>query len=474
MMSSFNAFKFVEEIHILKRLAIVAVIFFLMTVLHYSTLIRESDASVFSITLLGFMLILSYNLGRILVRFHLPKLTIYMISGLLCGPFITGFVTHEVISNLKFVDNLALSLIAFIAGGEMRLNDLMRLKKTLVGISAYETIYVMILCTAVFALCSPFIGFMSGQSWLFVGCVSLLVGTVLVANSPAVTIGIIGEYGSKGDLTEAVLGTVVLKDIIVIVLFAAVFGAVSVFIAPNTVVDFRSIFLHVSYEIIVSVFVGVAMGGLIWLYLRYVGEQNVLFILGAAFMSYELAVHYELEVLLIGLSAGFVVQNFTKQGEELIRRTEQSLPVVYPVFFSIAGAKMNLEALMSMWFLALALVAVRLVGIYYGSRTGARLSKSPAAVQKYAWMGLVSQAGVALGFAIVIGRRFPEWGTQLETLIIAVVGINQLAGPVFLKYALEKAGEIPKSAEETTTIINLALDDEEIRNEESEVVMGGS
>ena len=89
-------------------------------------------------------------------------------------------------------------------------------------------------------------------------------------------------------------------------------------------------------------------------------------------------------------------------------------------------------------------------------------------------MGLVSQAGVALGFAIVIGRRFPEWGTQLETLIIAVVGINQLAGPVFLKYALEKAGEIPKSAEETTTIINLALDDEEIRNEESEVVMGGS
>ncbi|MBX7153088.1 cation:proton antiporter [bacterium] len=452
-----DASKFTEEIHIIKRIAIVVVIFFIMTLLHYSTLINESDPAVFSITLLGFMLILSYNLGKILSRLKLPKLTIYILTGILCGPFVTGFVSQEVVANLKFVDNLALSMIAFIAGGEMRFGELKKMRKLLIGISFYETMYVLFSITIAFFLLHPFISFTAGQSWLFVGIVSLLMGSMLIANSPAVTIGIIGEYRSKGHLTDTVLGTVVLKDIIVIVVFAIIASFASTQLLPDATFDLVPFVSKLGYEILGSIGLGIAIGLLVWLYMRFIMEQTVLFIVGIAFASFELAHYFHLEVLLVGVTAGFYVQNFTRQGQKLIANIEESLPVIYPIFFSIAGAKLDLMALQSMWFIALVLVAVRMVGIYMGVKAGSRSDGATKEIRQYAWMGLVSQAGVALGLAVVVERTYPEWGGVLQTIVISVIGINQLIGPVLLKYALEKAGDLQSSSKMAETLIRLKI-----------------
>ena len=56
------------------------------------------------------------------------------------------------------------------------------------------------------------------------------------------------------------------------------------------------------------------------------------------------------------------------------------------------------------------------------------------------WSGFLSQAGVTIGIASLIERRF-EWGRHLETLVLAVVAINQLIGPVLLKWLLDRKGE---------------------------------
>lgn len=452
--------RYSEEIHVLKRIAIVVVIFFLMTTLHYSTLINESDPAVFSITLLGFMLILSYNVGKILSRFRLPKLTIYIITGILCGPYLTGFVSQEVIHNLKFVDNLALTLIAFIAGGEMRYGELRKLSRILFRITTLETIYVFILVSAAFFTVAPWLGWTGERDWIFAVVVSMLMGAMLIANSPAVTIGIIGEYRSRGILTETVLGTVVLKDIVVIIVFSCMTSFASSMLLTTSYFTWWPFISDLTYKILGSILMGMAVGILVWLYMRYVGEQSVLFIIGVAFMSYELATYFHFEVLLLGVTAGFWVQNFSRQGETLINHTEESLPVVYPVFFSIAGAKLNLIALQDMWAVALLLVGVRLYGIWAGTRQGSISGGGPDQVTRYAWFGLISQAGVALGLAVIVDRTFPEWGGYVQTLVISVVAINQIIGPVFLKYALEKAGEIPQEAETAAeTLIRLRLGD---------------
>jgi hypothetical protein len=58
------------------------------------------------------------------------------------------------------------------------------------------------------------------------------------------------------------------------------------------------------------------------------------------------------------------------------------------------------------------------------------------------WLGLISQAGTALGLAQLARHAFPEWGVSLETLIVAMIGVHEVAGPICLRAALRRAGEL--------------------------------
>jgi Trk K+ transport system NAD-binding subunit len=56
-------------------------------------------------------------------------------------------------------------------------------------------------------------------------------------------------------------------------------------------------------------------------------------------------------------------------------------------------------------------------------------------------MPYVTQAGVGLGLAIEVSAEFPLWGTEFATIVIAVIVLNQFAGPPLFKWALSKVGE---------------------------------
>jgi Trk K+ transport system NAD-binding subunit len=56
-------------------------------------------------------------------------------------------------------------------------------------------------------------------------------------------------------------------------------------------------------------------------------------------------------------------------------------------------------------------------------------------------MPYVTQAGVALGLTTLIVAEFPEWGYEFQTVIIAIIVINQLVGPPLFKLAINYVGE---------------------------------
>jgi CBS domain-containing protein len=64
-------------------------------------------------------------------------------------------------------------------------------------------------------------------------------------------------------------------------------------------------------------------------------------------------------------------------------------------------------------------------------------------VKKYLGMCLFAQGGVAIGLSILAGHRFD---TEISSIVILVVActtfVVQLAGPVFVKHAVKKAGEV--------------------------------
>ncbi len=61
-------------------------------------------------------------------------------------------------------------------------------------------------------------------------------------------------------------------------------------------------------------------------------------------------------------------------------------------------------------------------------------------------MPYVTQAGVGLGLAIEVSSEFPLWGGEFATIVIAVIVLNQFAGPPLFKWALNKVGESHKRA----------------------------
>ena len=65
---------------------------------------------------LGFALIAAALSGALLERFGLPRVTGYLLFGMVCGPYIANIITRPMARELQLINGLAVVLIAFIAG----------------------------------------------------------------------------------------------------------------------------------------------------------------------------------------------------------------------------------------------------------------------------------------------------------------------------------------------------------------------
>jgi hypothetical protein len=62
-------------------------------------------------------------------------------------------------------------------------------------------------------------------------------------------------------------------------------------------------------------------------------------------------------------------------------------------------------------------------------------------------MGLVSQAGVAIGLAAIVADAYPVRGAALRGLLLALIAVNETAGPILFRRALQSAGEASPARE---------------------------
>ena len=187
------------------------------------------------------------------------------------------------------------------------------------------------------------------------------------------------------------------------------------------------------------------VGGFFGLYLKYVGRELTLILLGLCVLLAIASAALHLELVLSALAAGLVVENIvSSEGNELKEAVERSALPVLIVFFAAAGASLQLDALATIGWLALGLAALRLILIRKATAIGTKLAGLTDIPDNLIWMGLISQAGVTLGLATIVATEFPGWGSEIRTLIVALTGLHVLVGPVIFRSALSKAGEIGK------------------------------
>lgn len=427
------------------NIVVLVVVFLLMLFLKSSVPASFSNPDQSSSLAFGFIMIFAFLIGKRISRLQLPQITGFILAGLLCGPFVLKLLTIGEVKDLQLLDGLALSLIALTAGGEI---EVKRLKGSLRAISSIILFQTIIIITGfiIFGFVSrSFFPFFSEKTVVEVIALSLLLGTLATATSPSTTIAIITESKAKGKYTDLILDTAVLKDFLVIILFAFFLSFSKSLISPAQAFD-TAFLLDILSEIGGSVLLGIAVGIGIILYLRYIEKEIAIFILGVAFLTYQVSQSLGWHPLLVCLLAGFLVKNLSSHGESLILAIERSSLPVFIIFFAISGASIDLGALERSGLLALIFVIWRGALKFSGTYLGGKLAKEDSIVRKKSWAGFISQAGVALGMAIIIERNFPAWGGEFKALILAVIGINQIIGPILLQRFLVRSGEAGKKS----------------------------
>jgi Kef-type K+ transport system membrane component KefB len=176
-------------------------------------------------------------------------------------------------------------------------------------------------------------------------------------------------------------------------------------------------------------------------FFRKIRASGALFVVGLSFVIAEVGHRLHLDPLLVSLAAGVFLRNLTDVGDALHRDIESASLPVYVAFFAVAGAGIHLDALAAVGLPAAIFVLVRGVGLYTGSRIGCRMAGTPEVVRRYAGVGLIPQAGLALALAYLFTRAFPSIGEHAGALVFGVVGINELVAPVLLRLALVRSGE---------------------------------
>jgi len=389
---------------------------------------------------LGFLLLAAQLGGDIARRARLPRITGYLLTGFAVGPAWLGLVRADEVGALRFIADAAVALIAFAAGSELTL-DTLRAERT--GLTRLASGAIMFPFAAVAAV------MFSVGLWFPVTvhqpvgdrlAVALVLGTVAAASSPVVTMALIGELDARGPFARTVLAVTVAQDVAVIVLLSLVLavarlltsaGALNLLVAGTALA-----------HLVGSVAVGAALGYALAAYLRHFRRDTALLLVAAAFIAAETAQLVHLETVLVALAAGFCVKNFFPvEGDRLRDALRRGSLPLYLAFFALAGAGLHLEPLAHLWPWVLLVAGLRAVAMRYGVVWAGRDAGVSPVLARDGWLGLISQAGVALGLAVAARRAFPEWGVSLEALIVAMIGVHELVGPICFRRALRLAGE---------------------------------
>ncbi len=393
----------------------------------------------------GFVLLGAFFVSRIAGRFGLPKLVGYILAGVIFGPYGLGLVPTKMIAELELVNGVAICLIALTAGGELNFQRVRPLLRTIGALTAWGVVgTAIVLATALYAASStlPFLRDLETPV-LISACVML--GVVLSAQSPAVVMALLNETRAEGPLSRTILGTVVIGDLVVIMLFGFASSVVHATMSGDA--DIGRAAFGIAIEVFGSIGAGLVVGGLLTVYLRKVYQGVEPFVLLLCVVVAEIGSRIHLDPLIVMLTAGIVVANLSpRQAPGLIHDLEAvSLPV-YIVFFALAGATLHLEVLADLGFVALCAVAIRAVLLWFFGRLATAATNAPEVVRTWAWAGLLPQAGLALALALLVERDFGEFGRAASTLLLGVITINELLMPVLLKHALVRSGEATLTA----------------------------
>lgn len=383
---------------------------------------------------ISIMLFAGFLLTRITKKFKLPNVTAYIITGVILGPafyfaFGKTLISDVVVNGMGFLGDVALAFIAFNAGRFFKLSVLKESGMKVVIIAVFEALLAAILVFVVMF-------FLFNLNWQL----SILLGAIASATSPASTMVTIRQTKAKGHFPNTVLQVIALDSAISLMLFSVSLGVVT---SNQTAGGFGP--MDIIMPIIINLGILILGGAIGWLLHKLIIESrstdNRLIILLSLLLALTgFAVYFNVSPLLGCMAMGTVYLNLSKD-TSLFSQLDHFSPPILSLFFVLSGMRLQLDMLASIGLIGIVYFVVRIVGKYAGASLGSMVSNSTTNNKKYLGLALIPQAGVAIGLAALGSRVLEGVGlfdeaAMLSTIIVAAGVLYEIFGPPSAKLSL--------------------------------------
>lgn len=370
--------------------------------------------------------------GKLATLVKLPNVSGYLIVGLFMGTSLLNFVTASDVKSLEILSEIALAFIAFSIGSEFVISDMIKYGKKVLVITLGEVIGAIFLVFSVMY-------FIFHQSFNF----SIVIASMSAATAPAATLLVIRQYRAYGPLTKTILPVVALDDVFGIMAFGIAMSLTKITtsaVKPNIL----QIILNPLIEIFGSLSAGLVIGIILTLVLKKIKFTDEVLVVSLIAVGTGIGVAelFDLSPLLINIMIGTTIVNLLNKPERAFQSINNFTPPFYILFFTLAGASLNLSILKSIGLIGIVYVFARGVGKMSGATISALTVKAESTVTKYLGLGLLPQGGISIGLSILVRQYLPQYANEITTIIMFSILIYETFGPVFAKIAISKAKEI--------------------------------
>ncbi|GAB5361096.1 hypothetical protein AAMO2058_000685200 [Amorphochlora amoebiformis] len=394
----------------------------------------------------------AYQVGKYFLASRLPLISGYLIAGILSGPHLLGLLSHETTKDLRIIDQFSISCIALAAGMELKSSKLHKFIKPIMWVLTGFMGATFIFSFAIILIFSSLIPFASGMNLASKVAVGLLISTIMIARSPASAIAIVKDTQAEGPFSTMIVGVSIAADVLIIIVFALNLGIAESLIKGSglTILSLLTPLSKIFWSGIFGVATGFTMDRMSSLE-RFPERARALLVLSTGlstfFISSLVPTFLSFEPLLACVLGGVWQVNMGKHHKANEALMDRALPYINIAFFTSAGAELEIDHLLKpeLLVMGLCIFVLRIASLWLGATLGGWLAGRPAKETSFAWMGYVTQAGVAMGLAKDVAHAFPDWGQIFASIMIFQMAINQIVGPPLFKHAIVAMGETRKA-----------------------------
>lgn len=369
--------------------------------------------------------------GRIAKTFKWSNIFGFVIAGIILGPSGVKLLSNQDLNAMTIIVEMAVAILAFKVGSEFVVRDMKKLGSSFVIITVAEVIGAMLIVFLAMY-------FLFTQTFVF----SLMMASIAAATAPSATIMVMRQYRADGPFTRTLLPVTALDGVLGVVVFG-----IAISIARGFVPGAELSIWQVAKPLL-EILGGMALGAVFGLALTFLGQKagdsDELLVITVALIiaSTGVAKALSLSPLLANIMMGVVLVNLTQNSNRVFFGLSQFTPPIYLLFFTLAGASLELGVLLQLGVLGLGYVLARALGKIVGAWVGSRSVKAEPAVQRHLGVALLPQGGLSIALAILVKQHLPDISVAVIAIIVVTVLLYEVAGPFIAKTAIQKAGEI--------------------------------